>query len=127
MGKTSAEAEIQRARELLARGDEKARWDGAELLGDFVDSAPELVWPLVVYFGSSENEDVRAAIATCVLEHLFQFHFEPYFSEAERLVRAGNRNLADTVSTCWAFGETERAENRHRFDALKRHIAAQTI
>lgn len=122
-----AHRDIERAEELLARGGEKARWDGAELLGEFVESAPELVWPVAVCFGSSDDEDVRAAIATCVLEHVFEYHFERYFPEAERLVAAGNFRFAQTVSLCWAFGQTEHPTNRSRFDALRTRISTQTI
>jgi hypothetical protein len=119
-------AEIARAEELLARGDEKARWDGAEILGEFAETAPELAWPVVVCFGSSDDPDVRAAIATCVLEHIFEYHFERYFPEAERIVSAGDTRFADTVASCWAFGQTEFPANRARFDALRARIT-QTI
>jgi hypothetical protein len=119
-------AEIRQVEQLLASGDEKARWQGAELLGEFAETAPELAWPLVVCFGSSEDSDVRMAIATCVLEHIFEYHFDRYFPEAERLVAAGNKQFADTVSSCWAFGQTEFPANKARFDALRAEIA-QTI
>ena len=122
----NAHADISRAEALLARGEEKARWEGAELLGEFAETAPELAWPLVVCFGSSDDADVRMAIATCVLEHIFEYHFDRYFPEAERLVEAGHSRFAETVSSCWAFGQTELPVNKTRFDALRAKIA-QTI
>ena len=117
MATPHAYSEVRRAERLLASADEKERWTGAELLGEFAEPAPELVWPIVSCFGCSESEDIRSAVATCILEHILEYHFERYFPETERLAR-GDVRFADTVSRCWAFGETELPHNRTRFDAL---------
>jgi hypothetical protein len=117
MVKSHVESEVRRGEQLLASADEKARWQGAELLGEFVETAPDLVWPVVACFGCSDDEDVRSAVATCILEHFLEHHFDRYFPETEQLAR-DSLPFADTVSRCWAFGETELPQNRARFDAL---------
>ena len=117
MVKSRVESEVRRGEQLLALANEKARWGGVELLGEFVEGDPDLVWPVVACFGCSDDEDDRSAVATCILEHILEHHFDRYFPETEQLARA-SLHFADTVSRCWAFGETELPENRARFDAL---------
>ena len=108
----TSNTDLRRAEQLLSSADSKARWDGAELLGEFAETAPDAVWPLIVRFGSSDDADVRTAIATCVLEHVFQYHFDRYFSEAERRVRAGNKPFANTVSSSWVRRDRARGKQR---------------
>ena len=68
----------------LGSQDEDVRWQAAIALGELCESEPELIWPLVLKWGSSENEDVRDAVATCMLEHILEFHFVKYFGKAGR-------------------------------------------
>jgi hypothetical protein len=118
-------AVIAEAEALLARGEHDARWEGAAMLEGFAATQPEVIWPLVVRFGSSQDSDLRAAIACCVLEHILEHNFERYFAESERLIVAGNLHFADTFSLCYAFGQAELPENKKRFDALVEQIEAK--
>lgn len=102
----------------LLSGDEKSIWKGAEALGEYVESYPEAIWPLVLVHGSSDNSVVRLAMATCVLEHILEHHFERYFSEMERRVNAGNHALRETLKSCWKFGQAEIPKNADRWDRL---------
>ena len=51
-------------------GETDPRWQAIIDVGDFIESDPELVWAFALRWGSSEDDDLRAAIATCLLEHL---------------------------------------------------------
>jgi DNA-binding XRE family transcriptional regulator len=98
----------------LARKTDKPRWQAAILLGDYCKSDPEIVWKLCVKWGSVRNADTRMAIATCVLEHLLEHHFDPYFSKTVRLVKQGNKQLGSTLRSCWQFNQTKR--NTEKFN-----------
>lgn len=106
----------------LASSDEHTRRQAAIALGTRCEDPPEIIWPLVVKWGSSENEDVRAAISTCVLEHILEHHFEEYFEKVVELIQDGNRQFFDTYSTCWKLGQAKLPGNTERFDRLKESI-----
>ena len=79
IGNTSSLPDLKTIRQQLSSDDEKERWRGAADLGEYVFDHPEEAWPLVLEFGSSAVEDTRSAIATCVLEHILEHHFDVYF------------------------------------------------
>lgn len=108
----------------LGSPDENTRWQAAIALAEqgHCEYAPDLIWPLVVKWGSSEDEDVRAAISTCVLEHILECHFEEYFGKSKEIIEAGNILFLDTFSTCSKFGQTKLPENAARFDKLRGRI-----
>src|SRR5688500_1993059 len=88
-------------RDLCARSD-NVRWQAAIALGEFAESNPEFIWPLVVKHGSRRHADVRMAIATCVLEHILEHHFNRFFPRVQMLARL-NRWFYDTFQSCWQF------------------------
>lgn len=102
----------------LRSDSEKVRWAAAEAAGALVTSRPRAVWNLVLAHGASPIEDVRAAVATCMLEHLLEEHFNEYFSPLEQEVRSGNLLLGDTLRRCWKMGQAELPENSARWDEL---------
>jgi len=102
----------------LASPDEDTYWQAAIALGEFSETAPETIWPLIEKWGSCPNEDTRVAIATCVLEHVLEANFEPYFSKVEQLVQQGNSAFAETLLGCWQFGEAKLPGNSEQFDKL---------
>lgn len=118
-------ATVTRAEALRATGDEAKLWEGATLLGEFAATAPDAIWPMIVRFASSDDAEVRSAIAACVLEHVLEHHFERYFAQSQQLIAAGNQQFADTFSSCWAFGQTELPDNKRRFDTLTQQIRGQ--
>ncbi len=102
----------------------KERWKVAFELTDLAKSDPELLWPLIVKYGSSEDEDVRDEIATCALEHLLEYHFSKFIDRIEVLIRTPNRNFRDTLGMCWVLGDAENLENARRLErVLKRKIS----
>src|SRR5438132_10901317 len=72
----------------LASADEDRRWQAAIRLGELVHPEPDAVWPVVARWGTSDDSDTRMAIATCVLEHLLEHHFEMLFPRVEQLALA---------------------------------------
>jgi hypothetical protein len=102
--------------------DENKRWQAAIKLGELSESRPAIIWPLVVKYGSHRNSDVRMAIATCVLEHILEYHFTPYFRKVKKIVSSGNQKFADTVKSCWKFGESELPANSRKLDRLIEQI-----
>jgi hypothetical protein len=105
-----------------SEGQIDPRWQAIIEVEEFLQSNPEDVWPFIVRWDQHEDDDLRAAIATCLLEHLLECQFERFFPLVEQAVRA-NRFFADTVTRCWKFGQAENADNATRFDALKREAA----
>lgn len=101
-----------------ADGECDPRWQAIIAIGAFVKTEPEAVWPFIVRWGSSNDGDLRDAVATCLLEDLLEFHFERFFPRIEDAAHA-NAMLADTFSRCWKFGQAKDAGNAERFEALK--------
>lgn len=102
----------------LASPDEDTHWQAAIALGEFSETDPETIWPLVEKWGSCPDEDTRDAIATCVLEHILEANFEPFFSRVAQLIQQGNFNFAETFLGCWKFGEAKLPCNSEKFDQL---------
>jgi hypothetical protein len=68
---------LKEIEEGLSSLDETTRWQAAIAAEELIyEGRPQDAWFVVKKYGSSENEDVRTAIATCVLEHLLEYHFE---------------------------------------------------
>jgi len=103
----------------LASADEDTHWQAAIALGAFSETDPEDIWPLVEKWGSCRDEDTRTAISTCVLEHVLEAHFEPFFTRAEQLIQQNNVAFADTFSGCWQFGQANLPGNSERFVNLQ--------
>ena len=116
--------ELARMDAQLASTDENTRWQAAIALGAYCETEPEVIWPLTVKWGSANEEDVRAAISTCVLEHILEYHFDEYFPKTEQIIYGGNKNFALTFRTCWRFGQAKSPENAARWDAVDAFIAA---
>ena len=94
------------------------RWQAIIAVGEYVDSTPEPIWDFVRRWGSHPLEDLRAAIATVLLEHLLEHHFELLFPRVEEAVRA-DPLFADMFCRCWKFGQSEIPTNAQRFDDLQ--------
>jgi hypothetical protein len=117
-------AAIRRANAILPGrpapdGPMDPRWQAVIAVGEFVESEPEAVWAFVVRWGKHANEDLRSAIATCLLEHLLEYHFDLIFPRVERLVRRSKR-FFNTFTRCSKFGQSRMPRNAARFDRLSR-------
>ena len=82
----------------------------------FIESRPRAGWEFVERWGKHQSKDLRMAIATCILEHLLDHHFDLFFPRIEGLARS-NRFFAEMVGGCWLFGDLEHAARLHRLVA----------
>jgi len=96
------------ARTLIPDPSNKCRWQAAIVVGEFIEEDPEAVWEVICEFGVSEDEDMRDAISTVLLEHLLEHHFKIYFPRLKAKIEGGATLLADTLRRCWAFGQAKR-------------------
>lgn len=107
---------------LLSSELEEDIWKGAAKLSEFGFGSPERIWNTVVKYGSRENEELQRAIATCVLEHILERHFDEYFPKIKQVVLAGNRHFQRTFLMCGKFGQACEKSNSCLWD----EFAAQT-
>jgi hypothetical protein len=108
-----------------AEGEIDPRWQAMIVVGEFVETEPEAVWSFVEQWGSSPDEDLRAAVATCLLEHLLEHHFDRFISRVEQNARK-DRLFADMVARCWKYGQAEEPARAARFDRLRASIRRAT-
>ncbi len=94
------------------------RWAAAEAAGELIAVKPWDVWRLVLRHGASDDEDLRTAVATCMLEHLLEDHFDTFFPLLEAQIRGGNYALGDTLRRCWKLGAAELPNNAKKWDRL---------
>jgi hypothetical protein len=102
-------------------GRKDPRWQRIIEIGTYVDSDPEPIWEFVARWGNHQDEDLRSAIATCLLEHLLGHHFDLIFPRVQRLVETDGL-FANTFMMCWKLGQAELLQNSQRFDALRKQI-----
>lgn len=101
-----------------AEGERDPRWQAVIAVGEHVESDPEPVWTFVERWGTHPDDDLRSAIATCILEHLLEYHFDLIFPRMEQLAKS-NPVFARTVANCWLFGQSELPENAARLHDLR--------
>src|SRR5262249_54455661 len=93
------------------------RWQAIIKVGEFIESDPEAVWRFICRWGGHPQEDLRDAVATCLLEHLLEYHFDIYFPQVEQIALA-DPLFGDTFLRCWQFGQAEEPGNAERFRSL---------
>ena len=98
------------------------RWQAIIRIGEYVESEPDKVWAFISQWGAYPQEDLRDAIATCLLEHLLEFHFAEYFPHVEDLA-VHSAHFADTFLRCWQFGQADEHQNAQRWHSLRSRIS----
>ena len=99
-------------------GKRDPRWQAIIRVGEFVESQPEAVWQFAHRWGKHAQADLRAAVSTCLLEHLLEHHFELLFPRVRRAALESPR-FADTFDTCWTLGQAAAPKNAARVKRLK--------
>ena len=99
-------------------GERDSRWQAIISIGDYIETQPEAVWRFAHRWGKHAQADLRRAIATCLLEHLLEHHFELLFPRVRRAAMESPR-FADTFDCCWSFGEAKAAKNAARVERLQ--------
>ena len=103
-------------------GENDPRWQAIIKIGNFVESEPEVIWPFVLKWGSLPNEeDLSNAIATLLLEHLLDYHFDLIFPRVESAARS-NISFASTFARSWKFGQATEPTRADKFDKLLSEI-----
>jgi hypothetical protein len=88
-----------------------------------VETEHEAVWSFAQRWGTSPDDDLRSAVATLLLEHLLEHHFDVMIGTVEH-VALNNALFADTVCRCWKLGQAEEPSRAARFDRLIAAIRA---
>lgn len=99
--------------------EEDPRWQAMLEISHHIESNPEEIWQFVRRWGTHEQDDLRMAVACCLLEDLLEHHFDLIFPRVESAVKE-DVWFADTFSHCWKFGQSELPANEPRFDELQR-------
>jgi hypothetical protein len=105
-------------RTALEAREEDLVWQIVITIQDNMNQSPEFAWSIVSEFGSKDDELVKEPIATCLLEHLLEHHFERYFPQVEKSIRAGNFEMAKTFLLCWKYGQSKIEVNEKKWDLL---------
>lgn len=103
-------------------GADDPRWQAIISVGEFVEDEPDAVWRFVERWGVESDPDLQSAIATCLLEHLLEHHFELVFPRVEALV-GRSPEFASTFAVCAQFGQAESPENAAKFAKLQKRCA----
>jgi len=96
------------------------RWQALLMFGQHAERHPDEIWPSVLKWGTVQNRDIRQGVACCILEHVLEHHFDPYFDRALSHIACGHRRFAYTLAYCWRFGQAGSPLNAQRFDSFKR-------
>ena len=95
------------AKRMIDDPDNDCRWQAIIIVGEFIETHPSGVWKVVVRYGRSEDDDMRSAVATVLLEHLLEYHFQTFFPRVKRETFRSPL-FADTLARCSAFGQAKR-------------------
>lgn len=99
-------------------GKRDPRWQAIIRVGEFIETQPEPVWQFAHRWGKHAQSDLRMAVATCLLEHLLEHHFELLFPRVRRAAMESPR-FANTFNSCWPFGEAKTTKNAARIKRLR--------
>jgi hypothetical protein len=113
-----AEAEAILPGTAAPEGTVDLRWQAIIKIEEFSGEEPEAVWVFIQRWGCHTDEDIRSAVATCLLEHLLGHHFADFFPKVTTAVEE-NALFADTFKRCWKFGQSKQVGNAERFDVLQ--------
>jgi len=80
--------------------DNACRWQAMIVVGEFIEDRPHDVWRIVEQYGCSPDQDMRAAVATVLLEHLIEHGGDEAHQKAQGLAMRSEL-LANTLRMCW--------------------------
>ena len=75
------------------------RWQAIIDLSEYLGSDPEPIWKFLEELHDTKDEDLQAALTTCLLEHLLEEHPE-YRSRAE-LLASKSLEFQQMLDGCW--------------------------
>jgi hypothetical protein len=92
------------------------RWQAIIQVSEFIPEDPRGVWVFAKKWGRSDDKDLRAAVATCLVEPLLKAHFDAFFPDVAQLARM-DRRFAACVKICWLGGGVD-PEDARQFNQL---------
>jgi hypothetical protein len=113
---SQAETAFQQHR--APRSENDPRWLAVAQVAHFTESEPGAVWSFIRKWGRSKDSDLRMAVATCLLEHLLEHHFDRFIAFVEDAALSDAR-FADTVCGCWKFGQAKEPSRAARLDRVQ--------
>ena len=90
------------ARRMIDDSDNDCRWQALIVTGEFIETHPDDIWQVVEQYGQHEDEDMRAGVATVLLEDLLEHHRRRFGRRSNRLASVSPR-FAETLNMCWRF------------------------
>jgi len=99
-------------------GSSDLRWRTILDLARYVETDPESIWRFVARWGCAPDENLRGAVATCLLEGLLEYHFEKIFDRVAKLALQ-EPLFASTVELCWRFAEGGNPDHLTRLRELQ--------
>jgi hypothetical protein len=96
---------------------EDDRWQAIIQIGYHIPGQPEPIWEFVRKWGKHPQKDLRMAVATLLLEHLLEHHFELIYPRVCAEAKASNR-FRDTLRHCWWMGEAALPTNARKLDRI---------
>jgi len=93
------------------------RWQAIIRVAEFIPDEVDLVWAFAEKWGGVCDPDLQAAVATCLLEHLMEHHFD-YIFPMVAVQAKRDAIFASTLRRCWKFGQAERTESSAALDEL---------
>lgn len=93
------------AKSLLRDTNTDVRWQAFIVVGEFMESKPQEVCNIIVTYGASDDEDVRTAVGTVLLEHMIAGRHYGMCMTAlkEALRREEGDLLRSTIRQCENF------------------------
>ena len=99
----SINAAIDRAKATLGcpsvEHGQDPRWQAIIDVGEDLASEPQRIWTFIEELHDTQDEDLRSALATCLLEHLIEDHPD-YREKAERLADR-SPEFRRMLEMCW--------------------------
>ena len=111
------QAEVLLPGVMAPEGETDPRWQAIIAIADFIESEPLAVWEFTERWGAYEDDDLQSAVATCLLEHLMEHHFELLFPRIEAAARASPVFMR-TLAMCWKFGQSTHPANAAKIDKV---------
>ena len=99
-------------------GKRDPRWQAIIRVAQFIESEPEDVWAFTLRWAKHPQTDVRAAVATCLLEHLLDAHFDLIFPRV-RAAAMQSKRFAETLGMIWFFGDAATPDQRKAIERLQ--------
>jgi hypothetical protein len=104
-----------------SRGEIDVRWQAIILVGEFIESHPEVVCDFAVKWAKRRGRDLKTAINCCLIEHLLEHYFDLVFPKMRQAALA-NQSVAEHFTPYsphdWPFGQATLPKNRLRLKRL---------